>query len=423
MGVACTGCCESDGSARLGFCSALAPSQGGGATRKKREAETAETFSTDHEFGSRQAAVEKCAMGNGRWVRLDYTYYTDGKLQKAGWEAVALWPVILARLGEGEGVREEDDFDQNLLARITGFPEKLVSKGLAGLTRVGLLAHGSIRKRGGAAGGREVSGIITPAWRSYHPGAGSVKVENRGDVSVSSSTVPFAGRERGTGTRDVTDDTNVTDVTKEPSVLGPDALRAIQDQAIKELVEFIIETWSDRTLGKPETFVKWVQTNALANPGVDLLAEAQAAAAWELSNPSKKKKQIRRFLGSWWSRAQDRGGSRPRTQPKEQPIEINPHSGLPAFKHPDPNIATPVSRHPDGVWCPNESEMKRHQPWREAFRGVIAEGMAKGNGDFDGYNDTQYIEALGKLNARPMARELRYAIDHFMTEYKEEAGL
>jgi hypothetical protein len=38
------------------------------------------------------------------------------------------------------------------------------------------------------------------------------------------------------------------------------------------------------------------------------VAEAKRAAAWEESNPTKRKREIRRFLGAWFGRQQDRGG-------------------------------------------------------------------------------------------------------------------
>ena len=76
------------------------------------------------------------------------------------------------------------------------------------------------------------------------------------------------------------------------------------------LEEFVRSTWPKLT-GSPESFEGWLEASAEAYPDVDLLGEARKARAWEQSNPGRKKKQIRRFLGSWWSRAQERGGSSP----------------------------------------------------------------------------------------------------------------
>ena len=43
-----------------------------------------------------------------------------------------------------------------------------------------------------------------------------------------------------------------------------------------------------------------------AYPGVDILAEVKKAHAWEVANPSNRKKMRTRFLASWLSRDQDR---------------------------------------------------------------------------------------------------------------------
>lgn len=46
---------------------------------------------------------------------------------------------------------------------------------------------------------------------------------------------------------------------------------------------------------------------AHAYPGVSVVAEVRRAHAWEMSNPSKMKKDRRRFLAAWMAREQDRG--------------------------------------------------------------------------------------------------------------------
>jgi hypothetical protein len=71
----------------------------------------------------------------------------------------------------------------------------------------------------------------------------------------------------------------------------------------------MLEHWSDRNLGNLKTLDKWATALAAACPAVDLLAEARAALAWELSNPKKRKNAMRRFLGSWMKTSQDKGGN------------------------------------------------------------------------------------------------------------------
>ena len=77
-----------------------------------------------------------------------------------------------------------------------------------------------------------------------------------------------------------------------------------------ETMDFLLDTWGP-LLGKHATLGRWLKTARSAYPGVDLLAEARRAAAWEQSNPANKKRQVRAFLSRWWGRTQDRGGSAP----------------------------------------------------------------------------------------------------------------
>lgn len=45
-------------------------------------------------------------------------------------------------------------------------------------------------------------------------------------------------------------------------------------------------------------------------PAVDIDLAIKAAGQWLISNPSKKKKNYRRFLNNWFSRSQERGGNK-----------------------------------------------------------------------------------------------------------------
>jgi hypothetical protein len=57
-------------------------------------------------------------------------------------------------------------------------------------------------------------------------------------------------------------------------------------------------------LGDSSSLPGWVEKAQKAFPGVDLLTEIRRAAMWEAARPSRKKKDIRRFLSNWWSRTQ-----------------------------------------------------------------------------------------------------------------------
>jgi hypothetical protein len=55
-----------------------------------------------------------------------------------------------------------------------------------------------------------------------------------------------------------------------------------------------------------EWFQVWIQ----AYPAVDVISETKKAQAWLFSNPSKRKKDHKRFLTGWMSRTQEKGGTR-----------------------------------------------------------------------------------------------------------------
>lgn len=56
-----------------------------------------------------------------------------------------------------------------------------------------------------------------------------------------------------------------------------------------------------------------------AFPAVDVRQEALKAALWLRDNPTKRKKNVRRFLTNWFGRTQERGGNRANGPPETQP--------------------------------------------------------------------------------------------------------
>lgn len=95
-----------------------------------------------------------------------------------------------------------------------------------------------------------------------------------------------------------------------PARASPKGSNSLSPPTGDDLLDFLLTTWG-ALLGKSDTLPRWVSSSRGAYPGIDLLVEARRAHAWEESNPTRRKKQIRAFLSRWWSKAQDRGGSRP----------------------------------------------------------------------------------------------------------------
>ncbi len=64
-----------------------------------------------------------------------------------------------------------------------------------------------------------------------------------------------------------------------------------------------------------------------AYPAVDIDIEIKRAAIWLVDNPSKRKKQLGRFLSGWFSRTQERGGTKgvpPKREPKRGNLDWLP---------------------------------------------------------------------------------------------------
>lgn len=84
-----------------------------------------------------------------------------------------------------------------------------------------------------------------------------------------------------------------------------------------DLIDYLLTEWKGK-LGKLGSLEAWSRAASDAHPGVDLLAEAKKARAWELANPAKTKRSVRPFLTRWWGRAQDSGKGVPRgSRPSE----------------------------------------------------------------------------------------------------------
>lgn len=101
--------------------------------------------------------------------------------------------------------------------------------------------------------------------------------------------------------------------SRPPSGVSSDHRRADVAPSLKvptgdPLLDFLLTTWGTGSLlGRHDTLEKWIAAARGGYPGIDLLAEARRAHAWEEGNPSKRKKRIRPFLSRWWTSAQDRG--------------------------------------------------------------------------------------------------------------------
>ena len=182
--------------------------------------------------------MEWCAVR--QWFRLDCSYMTDGRLVEAGWEAGLLWPVVLARFKERDGLCQDEDLAPRLLARLTGAPVDVVRAGVDALRGAGFFTEGSIRRPGGAAGFTDKHGLVVPSWHSHNPKSGPVTVggrrgavaePNANNADVGATTVaepndPERDTVRDDTVRDDTDAKNASEASAS-ALIGTDIREAL----------------------------------------------------------------------------------------------------------------------------------------------------------------------------------------------------
>ena len=235
------------------------------------------------------------------WFRLQANYYLDRDLRKAGPDARLVWPIILCVFKANGGEAVASDLDPEALADIVGGSPDLWAAGIGRLQEVGLIVEG------------ERGGWTARSWTKFQPDSR----KNSRARPAASQDVPGTEREsqgvpgtqRDTVARTVTV-TETENKKTEASPLGRGPAKAVPVQAQAslfggrpELVD-LLTLWPGK-LGKADDLAAWFDACSSACPGVDLMAEARKARAWEASNPSKAKTAVRRFLSAWWSRAQD----------------------------------------------------------------------------------------------------------------------
>ena len=105
------------------------------------------------------------------WLRLDAGFFNDGKLIRAGREARWLWPALLARCKQADGLLDEEDLAADVLASWTGETPEWCAAAVAGLRRVELLVAVVVRRQGGSGGTHVRSGWQPARWDEYQPDA------------------------------------------------------------------------------------------------------------------------------------------------------------------------------------------------------------------------------------------------------------
>jgi hypothetical protein len=145
-----------------------------------------------------------------------------------------------------------------------------------------------------------------------------VEVEEKRKAQARERQARFRSKRSVTGERDVTRDVtrdSVTEMEREKEKERETTTPAAEDEPVllptlppkpaSPFVTFLRETY-------PDIRDPWASESAWlkAFPGVDLLAEALKARAWETSDPKRQKTSHGRFLNGWFGRAQDDASKR-----------------------------------------------------------------------------------------------------------------
>lgn len=90
----------------------------------------------------------------------------------------------------------------------------------------------------------------------------------------------------------------------------------------------------------PEQVEIWKE----AFPAVDIRGEIKRAGVWMSGNPTKRKKNVQRFLSNWLSRRQERGGGNgPAATGKAPPARMSDRYKVPPPLPPDTGVPVPTA--------------------------------------------------------------------------------
>lgn len=102
----------------------------------------------------------------------------------------------------------------------------------------------------------------------------------------------------------------------------------IKENNIKEKITFSFQSGGFENITS-EDILAWSE----AYPAVDVQLAIKQAAQWLISNPSKRKKNYRRFLTHWFARTQEKGGNKHGSNRTDfKTPQRNSHAGANGFR-------------------------------------------------------------------------------------------
>lgn len=244
-----------------------------------------------------------------RWFRHYAGMMRDEKLVRAAIQSkqpvervVWVWGAILESASEvNDGGRF--DFDAGEAAYFLRVDEGDIQNILSALVSLGRISEGSVVRWSDRQFESDQSKDRQKRYRE--------RIKASRDGGVTSRDVTVTAQETDTETEDTS--SLRSDVRPEPEKSAPASPTAIELPALKgemvSITEADVAEWSE------------------AFPAVNVRQQLAAMRSWLNANPGNRKttKGMKRFVVSWLSRDQDRGGGRQQPQAQAPPRPMSPH--------------------------------------------------------------------------------------------------
>ena len=361
------------------------------------------------------------------WVRIDVDFRDDPELVTGGWEAVALWPQVVAALKRADGALTDRDLE--VFPVVERIPLDVWSKVLDHYRDVGLIVEGACvwTSQGKGEGvNKSKAGWVTP--RLAEKGNGPSR--STSEIIVGSHLMsPNLSRSESNKERSGEKEDNIFNIN--PRALSRPVLscsspgeKGSGEEGVSRdsLIEYMEATWGSLCHKTKKPLEVWVAAQRDLHPGLDLLVEAKKARAYEESK-GKNYKNPRLGLNNWFNnaekfKAQDDTDHWSGLSKRDREQEIA--AGNTSYRS-NVNGVRLWRDLRDGSYVLSAHDVLHPElPYGKIVQGLALEAIDKNS---DPYDHPQYVKALAKRGARvENSQNLTFAIDQIVAEVKGGAA-
>ncbi|MAH51329.1 hypothetical protein CMI37_36270 [Candidatus Pacearchaeota archaeon] len=360
------------------------------------------------------------------WVRIDVDFRDDPDLVMGGWEAVALWPQVVAALKRADGALTARDLE--VFPVVERIPREVWVRALDHYRSVGLIVEGSCvwTSQGKGEGvNKSKAGWVTPrlAEKGNGPSRSTSEIIVRNGVIPSDVERSEVEKERTEEKED-----NIFNIVpralSRPVLSCPSRVRGSGGEGSSEdsLSQYMRATWGDKCLLNKKPLEDWVAAQNDLHPNLDLLVEAKKARAYEESK-GKYYKNARLGLNRWFNNAEKFKAENStdhwsglNKSAREQEIA----AGNTSYRSNVNGVSLWRDLRDDGYVLSAQDVLNPELPYMEAVR-AAAEAAVGESGD--PYDHEQHVKALVSLGARAEnSQNLTFAIDQIVAELKGGAA-